>query len=139
MKREGIDTPSTAWGQCAIESFGLAKQQGYGVVRVTGLTYPKREHWACIAGGDVDTMEDLKVVDLTARQFSIKVPARYEIDLDTWLDDACEWLGDSLNYEIYPTSDYLAEPVFRDFWVRDDIDPDTFVREDAWRITKEES
>lgn len=131
MKRAGIDSPSHAWGQCAIESFDLAKKRGYGLVRVTGMAYRGREHWACLTG-DLAVMEDMKVIDLTARQFSIKVPARYEVDLDTWLDDACEWLGDSLNYEIYTQMDDYREPYFTDFWLRDDIDPDTFVREEAW-------
>lgn len=130
MKRTGIRNPYEAWGQCAIRSFDLARKQGYGLVRVTGMTFGRREHWACLTG-DLAEM-DLRVIDLTARQFSIKVPARYEIDLDTWLDDACEWLGDALNYEIYTQMDNYQEPYYKDFWVRDDIDPDTFVREDAW-------
>jgi hypothetical protein len=131
MKRQGIADPSEAWGQCLIHSGELAEKQGYGLIRVTGITFPGREHWACIDG---DVLEEMtgKVIDLTARQFSTKVPARYEVDMETWLDDACEWLGDGLVYEVYRYGNQEA-PLLKDIWVRDDIDPDEFVREEAWR------
>jgi hypothetical protein len=129
VKRQGIADPAQAWGQCAIESFDLAEKQGYSLIRVTGLTYPQREHWACLTG-DPDT--HAHVIDLTARQFTVTVPARYETDMATWLDDACEWLGDSLNYEIYGNHD-RDTPMISDWWIRDDIDPETFQREEAWR------
>jgi hypothetical protein len=131
MKRKGIVDPWEAWGQCAIQSLELARKQGYGMVRVTGLEYPRREHLACLTGGWPE--EEGTVIDLTARQFSTKVPARYEVGLSTWLDDACEWLGDSVMCEVYLGMDNWSEPVYREAWVREDIDPDTFVREEAWQ------
>ena len=141
MKRAGIRDPFEAWGQCAIESFDLARKKGYGLIRVYGVTYPGREHWACFTSADYDEetgQETYRVVDLTARQFSTKVPARYETDMDTWLDDACEWLGDSLHYEWFSQVDNWQEPIYKDVWIREDIDPDTYETEDAWRLAMRE-
>lgn len=124
----GISDPVQALGMCLVQSSGYAQHHGHGLVRVTGLEYPGREHWAVLVG-DID--EGAMVIDLTARQFSLRVPARYEIDLDTWLDDACEWLGDGLRYEVYPSPDTQSPPIYADVWVREDIDPDQYQREEA--------
>lgn len=130
MKRRGISDPWAAYGRCFAESSALAKRQGYGLIEVTGMTYPGREHWACMAGDLFDG--EPKVIDLTARQFTTGVPARYETDLDTWLDDACEWLGDGLRYRVFPSWPW-QEHEFSGTWIRDDIDPEEFIREEAWR------
>lgn len=126
----GIKDPVKAWGMCLIKSAEYAKNNKVGLIRATGYEYAGREHWAIyIDRGNLWECDE--IVDLTARQFSIKVPARYETDVITWLDDVCEWLGDSVNYEIYSTSDFQGDPFHCDSWIRDDINPDTYKREYA--------
>lgn len=126
----GIKDPVKAWGMCLIKSAEYAKANKTGLIRATGYEYSGREHWAIyIDRGNLWECDE--IIDLTARQFSTKVPARYETDVITWLDDVCEWLGDSVNYEIYSTSDFQADPFQFDSWIRDDIDPDTYKREYA--------
>ena len=135
----GIEDPADALGACAMQSLAFASKFNLGVVQVTGYNYPGREHWAVYVRGAASTQDgdgdgesgNGFVIDLTARQFSIKVPARYETDLDTWLDDACEWLGDSLDYKIYATSDSDLPPTLAGAWIREDINPDTYKRENA--------
>ena len=129
LTSNGIADPVKALGQCLIQSGAYAKKHNLGLIRVTGYEYSGREHWAVyIYQGEPEWGD---VIDLTARQFSTKVPARYETDCTTWLDDACEWLGDSVNYEIYLTHDSQAEPFYSNSWIREDIDPDNYQREYA--------
>jgi hypothetical protein len=126
---KGIEDPMLAWGMCVIESKKYAEKHKLGLVRAIGYDYNQREHWAVfIQGGEP---EDGKVIDLTARQFSTKVPARYETDLTTWLDDCAEWLGDSLQFELFATHDSQDDSYHQDTWMRDDIDPDNYDREYA--------
>ena len=130
MKLKGIKDPVEAWGQCLIQSHAYAKKHNLGLIRATGYDFSGREHWAIYVDRG-NLWECDEIIDLTARQFSTKVPARYETDVITWLDDVCEWLGDSVMYEIYSTCDFQSEPFQMDSWIRDDIDPLTYKREYA--------
>ena len=130
MKLKGIKDPVKAWGQCLIQSHAYAKEHNLGLIRATGYDFSGREHWAIYVDRG-NLWECDEIIDLTARQFSTKVPARYETDVITWLDDVCEWLGDSVMYEIYSTFDFQSEPFQMDSWIRDDIDPLTYKREYA--------
>ncbi len=130
MGSKGIADPLKAWGKCLMESQDYAKKHKLGLIRATGYEYSGREHWAVYVDRG-NLWECDEIIDLTARQFSVKVPARYETDVITWLDDVCEWLGDSVNYEIYSTSDSQLDPFQCDSWIRDDIDPDNYKREYA--------
>lgn len=127
---KGIRDPLKAWGMCLIEAEKYAKANGLGLIRAVGYEYSGREHWAVYVDKG-NLWECDEVIDFTARQFSVKVPARYQTDVITWLDDVCEWLGDSVTYEIYSTSNCQDEPFHVDNWIRDDIDPDNYKREYA--------
>jgi len=124
LQSKGIKSPSEALGQCAIQSTMYAKKYNTGLVRVNSWTFPGREHWA------IYNEETNEVIDLTARQFTTKVPAKLVIDLEDWLDEACEWLGDALIYSLFDSAD-TTEPSYESQWIRDEIDPYEFVREEA--------
>lgn len=118
---EGHEDPKIAWGRCAIEAHAYSASQGQGLVRVTGLTYPGREHWASIAPVDEETME-CEVRDGTMRQFSPDAPQLFQGPLDEWLDDCVELMRDDIHYEIFRTpSD--PEPIYADDWIREDLEP----------------
>jgi hypothetical protein len=125
-----LTDPAVAWGRCLIESQQhVADTRDHGgtarYVRVTGLDYPGREHWAVLTpdpGDDPDDPTAGTVTDLTARQFDPTAPAPWTGTLDDWLDDACEWLQDGLQYAVF---DHFGDetPVFADRWVREEITP----------------
>ena len=119
MTRKGISDPVKAWGMCLITSDRYAQDHGLYLIRITGMTYPGREHWAAI-DWDAESRDGV-VVDLTARQFDPDAHVTWEGPLDAWLDDACEWLRDGLDYEVH--SGVGSEiPVFADSWVREDVE-----------------
>jgi hypothetical protein len=124
LHTKGIEKPAEALGQCAIQSLGYAKKYNTGLVRVNSWNYPGREHWAIY--NEVTN----EVIDLTARQFTVKVPAKLVIDLEDWLDEACEWLGDALVYSLFENSD-TTTPSYESHWIRDEIDHEEFIREEA--------
>lgn len=110
--------PGAAWGRCWMETdrqVKAARAQGVPAqyVRVTGRMYPGREHWALYLDGEV--------LDVTARQFDATVAYPLRRSLEDWLDDACEWLQDGLDYVVLDDPD--EEPAEADFWVRDDVEP----------------
>ena len=120
MTRKGISDPVKAWGMCLITSEPYAEKHGLNLIRITGMTYPGREHWAAIDWDEES--RDGVVVDLTARQFDPNAPALWRGTLDDWLDDSCGWLQDGLRYEIHRLG--RDEPEFADFWVREDVEPE---------------
>ena len=129
---KGIADPLNAWGRCLWESVGFAQKYGFLLIGVKGYEYSGREHWAVfVEDGD---FEDGQVIDLTARQFSLDAPPRYQTDVLTWLDDACEWLGDSVVYEVFKNEEFegqihrAGDPIYRGAHIREDIDPDTYKR-----------
>lgn len=124
LQVKGISKPSVAWGQCAIQSIAYAEKYKTGLVKANSYTFRGREHWA------IYKQEENKVIDLTARQFTTKVPARFETELEYWLDEVCEWLGDSITYELFDASD-LENPFYFDYCIREEIDPYEFEREEA--------
>lgn len=114
--------PREALGMCAINSIEFSsKTRGWGLVRVTGLTYPGREHWASLFILRPNLSETL-VRDGTIRQFSATVPALWKGSLDDWLDDMSELLNDHLRYECFDNP-VTREPVYADEWIREDIEP----------------
>lgn len=118
------DTPIKALGMCAIESTRWSSEnQGWGLVRVTGLTYPGREHWASV---DLTHLEDydelLEVRDGTMRQFNPAAEIIWRGELDEWLDDMSELLHDHLRYEVYQLGG--DDPVMQGDLVREDIEPE---------------
>ena len=74
--------------------------------------------------------ETNKVIDLTARQFTVTVPAKFVAQLEDWLDEASEWLGDSLVYSLFDNPDTM-KPSYESQWIREEIDPHEFIREEA--------
>jgi len=115
------EKPGPALGMCAIASTEFSKRRrGWGLVRVTGLTYPGREHWASLFA--TEDLEGAIVRDGTMRQFDPGKPAPWKGSLDDWLDDMTELLVDGLEYECFMDS-VTREPFFTDTWVRDDIEP----------------
>lgn len=97
-----LTDPQTAWGQCLIQTQTLVERTpGALYIRITGLEYPGREHWAAFLPDPDDPEGNGKVIDLTARQFRANAPSPWEGDLYDWLDDACEWLQDGLAVELY--------------------------------------
>lgn len=116
--------PYEAWGKCAIASQDLAEYlilQGFtaGQVRVTGIEYQGREHWAVWV---VDSDEEI-VVDVTARQFDAEAPFPLVKPVVDWLDDGCEWLVDGLEVSAFPFHKVLnVEPLWTDRHIRDDIE-----------------
>lgn len=114
--------PLMARGMCAINATEFSSSmRGWGLVRVTGLTYPGREHWAslCILRDD---LSETIVRDGTMRQFNPTVPAPWKGNLDDWLDDMSEHLNDWLRYECFQDP-VTHEVVFTDQWIREDIEP----------------
>lgn len=124
LRTKGIKDPANALGQCAIQSMAYAKKYNAGLVRINSWNYPGREHWA------IYNEKTNEVIDLTARQFTTKVSSKFIAQLEDWLDEACEWLGDSLVYSLYDNSD-TTDPSYESSWIRDEIDPEEFIREDA--------
>ena len=124
LQTKGILKPFAAFGQCALQSQAYAKKYETGLVRANSSTFYGREHWA------IYKQEENKVIDLTARQFTKKVPARFETELEYWLDAVCEWLGDSIIYELYESYD-MNNPFYFGDCVREEIDPYDFEREQA--------
>lgn len=123
--------PAQAHGQCAIASFAHAHEHNLGLIRVTGVSYPGREHWAIFIGSDEDL--NWRVLDFTARQFDATTAFPYEADIDTWLDDVAEWLADSISYAIYASvaAHEADSPFFTDTVLRDDIDSDASPKRDG--------
>jgi len=127
LMSKGIADPVKAFGQCLWQSKLYAKKHNQGLIRITGADYGKREHWAIYT--DIGQEGDERflysyglsgvIIDLTARQFDKTLPARYEDEASEWMDKACLWLGDNLNYELYLTSDFQAEPISWGYWELD--------------------
>lgn len=114
--------PAQALGMCAITSLEFSSQTaGWGLVRVTGLEYPKREHWASLFTLAKD-LSDAAVRDGTIRQFTNDQPALWKGGLDEWLDLMCELLVDGLAYECYGDTKNPT-PFYADHWVREDVLP----------------
>lgn len=136
-RAEGYADPRTAFGQCLIASDRLIETLN-GVqtwcIRVIGVNYPGREHWAVVlprwehADSDEPDVAAMTgtVVDMTCRQFSADAPSVFVGSVDDWLDDACEWLADGVMVEVYPRwreSDPDHGVVWMDVHHRDDIEP----------------
>jgi hypothetical protein len=115
------DTPIKAFGMCAIESTRWSdKYPGWGLVRVQGLTFPGREHWASVDLTNLDESElPLEVRDGTMRQFNPAAEVVWKGELDDWLDDMSELLHDHLRYEIHRLGD--ADPLYWDELIREDM------------------
>lgn len=114
--------PREALGMCAINATEFSSRvRGWGLVRVTGLTYPGREHWASLFVLRED-LSDAVVRDGTIRQFTTKTRALWKGSLDDWLDDMSELLCDHLLYECF-ADPATREPMFTDNWIREDIEP----------------
>lgn len=127
MPRYKYANPFTAFGQCAIDAHEFSERtRGWGVVRVTGLEFPGREHWAAIFLPDLENLGGCLVRDRTMRQFSADAKAFWKGSLDDWLDDMTELLVDNLRYEIYEHPKN-TDPMFSDYWIRDDIEPGPLV------------
>lgn len=119
--------PVEAMGMCAINSLEYSSSvAGWGLVRVTGLEYPKREHWASLFPLSED-LSDAMVRDGTIRQFSTDVPALWKGSLDEWLDLMTELLVDGLAYECYRDTRNPV-PFFTDHWIREDVEPGSMTR-----------
>jgi hypothetical protein len=124
-QRENLGEPYGAWGMCAITSQDLAEhliEQGVsaGQVRITGLDYQGREHWAVWTGEEGEET----VIDVTARQFDAQAPYPLIKPIVDWLDDGCEWLVDGLAVDAFPFHTVLdIEPLWSDCHIRDDIEP----------------
>ena len=124
-RKPDLTDPKQAWGRCLIESKIIAERfarKGTQVlyVRITGQNYPGREHWAVfIPASDDETAG--RVIDLTCRQFSAAAPAKFDGDLNDWLDDAVEWLRDDLVVEVYQNEQGV--PLWGDVWSREDCLP----------------
>ncbi len=118
-----LSDPAQARGRCYTESRAVAEREGVLLVRATGATY-NREHWAVLRVAAVDALSgDEPVLDLTARQFAPHdQPSPWHGSLDDWLDDAAEWLRDSLFYEVQTPDVWHPEVLFRDTWNREDLD-----------------
>lgn len=127
---KGYTDPAEALGMCLITAAQYSDKHRWGLVQVTGLTYPGREHWAS-AQFRRDDLDHVTVVDLTMRQFDVDRPARWEGTLDDWLDDMSECLNDHLFYALYPDTQTSKDPVFADTWVREDIEPGSMLT--PWR------
>jgi hypothetical protein len=114
--------PLDALGMCAISATEFSSTHtGWGLVRVTGLTYPGREHWASLFAAPSD-LSTAMVRDGTMRQFSTGKPALWKGSLDDWLDDMSELLVDHLRYECFETAG-TREAFYVDEWVREDVEP----------------
>lgn len=124
LQAKGIEKPSDAFGMCLIQSQAYAKKYNTGLIRANSFIFPGREHWA------IYKEQKNLVIDLTARQFTTNVSARFETQLDYWLDEVCEWLGDSITYELYESFD-TDNPFDFGYCVREEIDPYEFEREQA--------
>jgi hypothetical protein len=127
MPKYKYANPFTAYGYCLIDAQEFAeKTEGWGLVRVTGLEYQGREHWAAIFLPHPENLGDCLVRDRTMRQFSADAKPFWKGTLDDWLDDMTELLVDNLMYEVYQFP-HSEEPFFRDHWIRDDIEPGQLV------------
>jgi hypothetical protein len=127
MPKYKYANPFTAYGYCLIDSQAFAlKTRGWGLVRVTGLEYPGREHWAAIFMPDPRDLSDCLVRDRTMRQFSADAKPFWKGSLDAWLDDMTELLVDNVRYEIYEHPKN-TDPMFADHWIREDIEPGPLV------------
>jgi hypothetical protein len=117
-----LAVPSHAWGKCAIASGQLAEfLRSEGVeasqIRMTGLDYPRREHWA------VWVEAEEVVIDVTARQFNPLVEFPLVRGLWEWGDEGCEWLVDGLRLDCFPFHRVLdVEPLWSEQHVREDIE-----------------
>jgi hypothetical protein len=124
--------PLDALGMCAINAIEFSSSmRGWGLVRVTGLTYPGREHWASLFVLTDDLSETI-VRDGTMRQFNAEAPAPWKGTLDDWLDDMTELLKDHLCYECF-ADPATREALYEDYWIREDIVPGDNVR--PWEVT----
>jgi len=128
MTRAGkaLRDPAEALGMCAINATEFSSSmRGWGLVRVTGMTYPGREHWASLFILS-DDLSDAIVRDGTMRQFDPDAPAPWKGSLDDWLDRMTELLVDGLDYECY-ADPVTREAFYADSWVREDVEPGSMV------------
>ncbi len=148
LMSRGIGDPVKAFGQCVWQSKLYAEKYNQGLIRVTGAEFGGREHWAIYTDIGQEGNERFlqsyglsgTIIDLTARQFDKTLPARYEDEASQWMDNACRWLGDNLNYELYLTSDSQAEPITWGTWELDDEEiklPREMMGE--WNLTERKS
>lgn len=129
------DSPYKALGMCLISATTFSERNGWGLIRVTGRTYPKREHWASIEVND--DLTNMQVVDATMRQFDQDAPVVFRGTDAEWLDLMCEYLVDGLDYEIHLTHDTQSEPHYTDCWSRDEIEPGEMSR--PWARSQHEA
>lgn len=130
-KGRRLRIPEIAHGQCALEAEHFTSTlKGHGHaslhLRVTGHNYSQREHWAVLIPGPTfeDDM-DGTVIDLTARQFRRSAPFPWVGTMDDWLDDAAEWLADSIDYEVVDPMVLWGEPgstLYVDYLDRPDVE-----------------
>jgi len=119
--------PLHALGQCAIESVRFSKaNKDWGLIRVNGVTYPGREHWASIFMDGKD-MDEAAVRDGTMRQFSATSKVIWSGIMDDWLDDITELLNDHLDYEVFENVS-VGHPCYSDRYIREDITPGVMQR-----------
>lgn len=117
----GHEDPLSAWGRCAIESHAFSAQHKWGLIRVTGLNFPGREHWGSLKVVNEESLE-CQVRDGTLRQFSPTAVKLFLGDLDDWLDNCVELMGDDVRYEMFTTLGD-PEPFYWDHWIREDLTP----------------
>jgi len=124
MTRRGkaYKDPQEARGMCCINATEFSSSmRGWGLVRITGLTYPGREHWGSLFVLS-DDLSDSMVRDGTMRQFDPSAAAPWKGSLDDWLDRMSELLNDHLFYECF-ADPVTRDSVYSDSWVREDIEP----------------
>ena len=129
-RARGFAKPIDALGMCLIDSSAYAERKSCGLVRVRGLTYPGREHWAALHitdDGLGDALATATVRDGTMRQFSATAPVVFTGSLDDWLDDMTELLCDHLYVELYVSHDDRTDPFHAETFIREDIEPTTLV------------
>lgn len=125
-KHPELGDPETAWGRCLIaaKDFAAGAAGALGqplvLIRVTGQTYPGREHWAATAF-HADRPEQSTVLDLTARQFDPAADWPWVGSLNDFYDAAVDWLNDHIVVEVY--LDPQDHPVWTDDYARDEHDP----------------
>lgn len=131
-----LDDPTAALGMCVIDALNISprltkRQIPHVFVRLTGITYSGREHWAIaiLTNPAPRNLTDLTlttatVIDRTAHQFDPHLPSPHITDWDTWLDDLVEALNDGVRIELtrHPHQEDLT---LWDRYERDDIDPFT--------------
>ena len=117
--------PDTAYGQCVIQTDALLDNvPSAHAIRVTGLNYPGREHWAAVEwsdDGDADPSE-FTVVDLTARQFDATIAVPWIGTLADWLDLTVDWLADHVNVEVHRAATHDAPVWTEEYASRDDVE-----------------